>query len=146
MNVLRIFPSPVKEINRLISKRTWIIYLKVTTEQKWRTQSFDFLSLRSLSPGQFLGRYCWILKLLVAILKSWEQNCVWIFYYFNFERNYDVLKSKNLCFLLNKNINFNRNEMEPKVENLTYTFRLMKLVLQLIWEMNFLKRTIIFAS
>ena len=67
-----------------------------------------------------------------CILKSWEQNCVWIFYYFNFERNYDVLKSKNLCFLLYKNINFNRNEMESKVENPTYTFRLMNLVLERI--------------
>ena len=32
--------------------------------------------------------------------------CVWLFYYFNFERNY-VLKSKILCILLNKNINLN---------------------------------------
>ena len=27
--------------------------------------------------------------------------------YFNYERNYDVLKSKSLCILLNKNINSN---------------------------------------
>ena len=57
---------------------------------------------------------------------------MWIFYYFNFERNYDVLKSKNPCFLLTKNINFNKNETEPKMENLTYIFRLMNLALQLI--------------
>ena len=36
----------------------------------------------------------------------WEQNCVWLFYYLNFERNYDFLKSKSLCFLLSKKINF----------------------------------------
>ena len=30
------------------------------------------------------------------------------FYYFNFERSYDVLKSKSPCILLNKNINFNK--------------------------------------
>ena len=29
-------------------------------------------------------------------------------YYFNFERNYDVLQSKSSCILLNKNINFNK--------------------------------------
>ena len=39
---------------------------------------------------------------------------MWFLYYFNFERNYDVLKSKNLYFLLNKNINFNKNETESK--------------------------------
>ena len=32
-----------------------------------------------------------------------EQNYVWFFCYFNFERNYDVLKSKSPCILLNKN-------------------------------------------
>ena len=47
-----------------------------------------------------------ILKLFVATLKSeiWEQKHVWLFYYFNFERNYDVSKSKSSCFLLKKNI------------------------------------------
>ena len=33
----------------------------------------------------------------------WEQNCVWLFYLFNFKWNYDFLKSKTLCILLNKN-------------------------------------------
>ena len=46
-----------------------------------------------------------------------------LFYYFNFVRNYDVLKSKSTCILLNKNINFNRNEMESKKENPTSSFR-----------------------
>ena len=36
------------------------IYLKVTIEKKWRTKKFDFQvfrssSLKSSSPGQFLG-------------------------------------------------------------------------------------------
>ena len=30
------------------------IYLKVTIEKNWRSQNFDFLSLRNLSPVQFL--------------------------------------------------------------------------------------------
>ena len=47
------------------------IFLEVTIEKKWRTQNFDFLSLKYSSPGQFLGssnshRCNWILKLLVA--------------------------------------------------------------------------------
>ena len=41
---------------------------------------------------------------------------MWLFYYFNFERNYDVLKSKSPCILLNKNINFNKNETESKMK------------------------------
>ena len=39
-----------KEINRLLSKGISNIYLQVTIEK-----NFDFLSLKSLSAGQFLG-------------------------------------------------------------------------------------------
>ena len=46
---------------------------------------------------------------------------MWLFCYFNFERNYDVLKSKSAGILLNKNINFNKKETESKTENHTYT-------------------------
>ena len=49
---------------------------------------------------------------------------------FNFERNY-VLKSKNPCILLSKNINFNKNETESKMANHTHSFRGTNLVLQL---------------
>ena len=67
-------------------------------------------------------------------LKSdvWEQNCVWLFYYFNFERSYDVLKSKNPCILLNKSIDFNKNETKWKIENPTDSFRETNLMLQVI--------------
>ena len=57
------------------------IYLKVTTEKNWRFQNVDFLSLKNLSSGQFLGSsnshgYHKIFKLLVATQRSevWEQN------------------------------------------------------------------------
>ena len=43
--------------------------------------------------------------------EAWEQNCMWFFYYFNFECDYEVLKSKGSCILLNKNINY-KNETE----------------------------------
>ena len=39
-----------------------------------------------------------------------------LFYYFNFERKCDVLKSKSLRILLNKNINFDKNKTELKIE------------------------------
>ena len=44
-----------KEIKRLLSKIIWNTYLKITIEEKWPTKNFDFISLKSLSPGQFLG-------------------------------------------------------------------------------------------
>ena len=44
-----------KEINRLVSKGTSNIYLKVIIKENWRSQNFNFLSLKTLSPGQSLG-------------------------------------------------------------------------------------------
>ena len=55
-------------------------------------------------------------------MRGQEQICEWLFYYFYFERSYDILKSKSLCFLLNKNINFNKNKTKPKMENLNTQF------------------------
>ena len=49
---------------------------------------------------------------------------------FNFERTNEVLKSKSPCFLLNKNIKFNKNETESKMENPTQNFREITHVLQ----------------
>ena len=133
------FFNSVKKINRLLTKGITNIYLKVTIEKNCCSQDFDFISLKNLSPDQFLGssnsrRYRRILKLLVATSKSeiWEQNCVWLFYYFNFERNYDGLKSKSPRIFLSKKINFNKNEKESKMENPTHTFREKNLVLQII--------------
>ena len=57
---------------------------------------------------------------------------MWLFYYFNFESGYDILKSNSPRVLLNKNINFNKGETESKMENPTYSFRETNLVLQLI--------------
>ena len=47
---------------------------------------------------------------------------MWLFYYFNFERNYDFLKSKGSCILFIKNININKNKTESKMENPSYSF------------------------
>ena len=95
--------SSIKEINWLISKGILNIHLKVTIEKNWRSQNFDFVSWKKSFPGQFLEnynsyRYHWTWN-----LKVWEQNCVWLFYYFNFERNSDVFKWKSpwlltLCY------------------------------------------------
>ena len=63
-------------------------------------------------------------------IRGLGQNCVWLFYYFSFERNYDVLKSKSPCIFLNKSTNFNKNGTESKIENPTHTFRETNIVLQ----------------
>ena len=39
-----------------------------------------------------------------------------------------VLKSTSICDLLNKNINFNKNETQSKIENPAYSFRETNLV------------------
>ena len=39
---------------------------------------------------------------------------MWLFYYFNFERSYDVLKWKSSCILLSKNINLIKAEWNWK--------------------------------
>ena len=59
---------------------------------------------------------------------------MWLFFHFNFERSYDVLKSKSSCIFLIKNINFNKNPTESKMENPTQVFRETNLVLQLTEE------------
>ena len=46
-----------------------------------------------------------------------------LFYYFNFERNYYVLKPMSSCSLQNKNMNFNKNETESKMENPSFRER-----------------------
>ena len=60
---------------------------------------------------------------------------MWLFYYFNFERNYDVLK-------LNKNINFNKNETESKMEYPTDSFRETNPVIQVIEESQIKSKTV----
>ena len=109
--------------------------------------NFDFLNVKKLPSVQFweaathaLSLHS-ILKFLVAtsISDAWEEKCVWLFHYFHFESNYGVLKSKSLCILLNKNINFDKNETESKMENPTHSFRDTSLVPQLIIRIRYQK-------
>ena len=99
------------------------IYLKVTIEKNMKKLTFSKIRFSMFNKfvtrsvlGSSNSRRCWILKLLVATkkLEVWEQNCAWLFCYFNFERNYNVLKSKSPCILFNKNKNFNKNESYRK--------------------------------
>ena len=117
------------------------IYLKVTIKKNWHSQNFDFLSLKNLSPDQYLGssnprKYHWVLKFLVVTekLEVWEQNCVWLFYYFNFKRHYGFKVKESM----NKYINFNEKEAKLKMENLTHSFRKKTLCFR-SYKMNKLK-------
>ena len=68
---------------------------------------------------------------------------MWLFYNFNFERGYDVLKSKSPCILLNKNINFNKNETKMKMENPIHNLREMSHVLQLIQDSQIKSKNVV---
>ena len=103
------FFSSVKEISRLISKRISNILLKFIIEKNWRSENFDFLSRKNCIQVSFWGALTQadiieFSNFLVQLKNSEvsEQNYGWLFYYFYFERNYDVLKSKSRCILLNK--------------------------------------------
>ena len=92
-----------------------------TTEKNWRSQNFDFFNFVSFLNSKIRLQVSFCCNLKITGLEA--KMCVWLFYYFNFQRNYSVLKSKSLHFLLNKNINFNKNETESKMENPTQSFR-----------------------
>ena len=82
------FFSSIKGINKLISNEMPNIYLKVTLEKNWRSQNFDFLSLDQLTQISLKFKTsCCNLK-----IRGGEQICLWRFNYFDFERNYEVLK------------------------------------------------------
>ena len=126
-----------KEISRLLSKGMPNIYLKPTIEtfSKLRFSGFIKFLNRSVFGELQLTQISLNFKTCCCNLKIrglWAKLCMWLFYYFNFERNYDVLKSKSPCILLNKNINFNKNKTESKMENPTHSFTETNLVLQLI--------------
>ena len=55
---------------------------------------------------------------------------MWIFYSFNFERIYDVLKLKSPYLLLDKNVNFDE-KTRSKMENPKQSLRETNLVFQL---------------
>ena len=101
-------------MSRLLSKRMPNIYLKVTVETFSKLRFFGFKNfvIRSVFGELQLTQTSLNFKTRCNL-----KICAWLFYYFNFERSYDVLKSKSPCILLNKNINFNKNETEPKMKN-----------------------------
>ena len=81
-----------KELNRLLGKGMWNIYLKVTIEKTWQSQNFDFLHLKNLSPS-IIEFYIWLnfktccnlkikglrANLCVAFLLFWFWKKLWSF-------------------------------------------------------------------
>ena len=95
----------------LLSKGIANIYLKVTTEtfSKLRFSGFKKFVTRSVFGELQFTKISLNFKTSCCNLKIrglGAKLCVRLFYYFNFERNYDVLKSKSPCILLNKNIKY----------------------------------------
>ena len=132
--------TPIKGINGLLSKWMSNIYLKTTIDKNWLSENFDFLGSKEVTLLVF--RELQLMKISLNIQTSCcnlkirglaAKLCVDCLCFFNFEMNYFVLKSLTKNFvLLNKNINFNKSEMESKMENPTYSFREMNLALHLI--------------
>ena len=55
-------------------------------------------------------------------IRNCQQNCVMLFYYFVFGRNYEALKSKSSCILLNKTKMVSKmDKMVSKMENPSFT-------------------------
>ena len=99
-----------------------------------RSQNFSFLSLKNFKFS---------LKLKNQTSRS---KIVSIFNYFDFERSYDILKSKSPCILLNKNINFDKSETKSKMENPIHGIRKTNLVHQLIWESQIRSKSVMVWS
>ena len=114
------------------------IYLKITIEKNWRSQKFDFISLkicqqvnfRELQPTQILLNFetsYYNLK-----IRGLEERLRVAFLLFNFWK--ELWRFKVKVILLNKNINFSENEAESKMENPRHSFRETSLVFQDIYE------------
>ena len=125
-------------MNWLLGKGMSNIYSKVTIEKKWCTQNFNFLSLKSLSPDQFLGS-----SSSCRLLLNFQTSC------FNLKIRglgaklckaflsiililKGIMTFQSTRFVLNKNINISKNETESKMEKPTHTFREMNLLIQLV--------------
>ena len=133
------FFHSIKEINRLrkgINRNVRNVkYLCIS----YYWERLTFLKLRFFKFKNFVSRSVFGELQPTQISSNFITSCcnlkirglrAKLFNYFNFERNCDVIKSKSSCILLNRNINFNKNETEPKMENSTHCFRETNLVLQ----------------
>ena len=98
------------------------ICLKVTIEKKWDSQNFDFISSKVLLQVSF-----WRAPTHADI------NQFSIFFFVSISQGIITFYSQRVyAFMLNKNINFNKNETESKMENPTHSFREIPLALQLV--------------
>ena len=126
------FLSSIKETNRLIGKEmSNIYYWEKLTFSKLPFSKFKQLVTRSVFRELQLTQMSLNVKSSCCNLKIrglGANVCVWLYYYFNFERNCNVLKP-NPWILLNKNVNFNKNKTESKMRNPTHSFREMNLEL-----------------
>ena len=64
------------------------------------------------------------------------------FLLFSFWKESWLFKVKGWEFLVNKNINFNKNKSESKMENATHSFREINVVFQLIWKSQIKSTTV----
>ena len=112
------FFSSIKEINRILNKVMSYIYRKVT-----KLMFSKLRSSKSSSPGQFSN-------FLLHLKNERSRSKIVCGFSIILIFNYDVLKSKSPCVYLNKEIDFNKNNAESKMENCRHSFREMNLALK----------------
>ena len=116
--------------------------LRFSKLKKFTSKSvFGELQLRQISLN-FQISYCNLkvrglgAKLWMAFLLFLLRKELWGF----------EVKDSIPCFLLNKNINFSKNETEWKLENPTHSFRGINHVLQLVQELPIKSKTVMSCS
>ena len=80
--------------------------MKIGTSNKGMSNIYLKVTIETFSKLRFSGFKKFVTRSVFGELQLMQislQNCVWLFYYFNFERNYGLLKLKSPCILLNKN-------------------------------------------
>ena len=99
--------TSIKEINRLRKEINRNVKgMRIGTSNKGMSNIYLKVTIETFSKLRFSGFKKFVTRSVFGELQLMEislQNCVWLFYYFNFERNYGLLKLKSPCILLNKN-------------------------------------------
>ena len=105
---IHVYEKKQKRVKYLLKSyyREKVIYSKL------RFSKFKKFFSRSVFGQLQLTQISLNLPTFCCTLKIWEQKGACFFHFFNMERNYEV--SKSPFFLLNKNINYNKNKKNRK--------------------------------
>ena len=127
---------PRKEVNRLLSKEMSNIYLKVTIDKKLLLlKKLRFWKFKKFFSDQVVGELQLIefSNLLLQLKNQGSESKTVCGFFISFTlKGVMTLNSKSPCFLLDKNMKFDKNKTELKMENSTHSFEEVNHVLQLV--------------